>query len=194
MLKNRVPLFARTRHVFNQQHRFGKACTPHRVCSRLRSACRACMPTISNSSKPASLFTMRSIAGAATRRARRMVGPPTRRAADMSRGPEAAFNCPLTAPENKHARQNHSIIGPGCRLGGCRADRNDGILSSLLRRAGFCGRYGLEESRSGLWPFGCGDRSRSSLRPSGPHHAALDCFVARAPRNDGRCISVRSIR
>ena len=39
-----------------------------RAFSRRRLACRACMPTISNSSKPALLFTTRSIAGAATRR------------------------------------------------------------------------------------------------------------------------------
>src|SRR3984957_19908434 len=41
------------------------------------------MPTISNSSKPALLFTMPSIAGAATRRPRRTTGPPTRRGHDM---------------------------------------------------------------------------------------------------------------
>ena len=45
-----------------------------RACSPPRSACRACMRTISSSSRPACCSTTRSTAGAATRPARRTTG------------------------------------------------------------------------------------------------------------------------
>ena len=48
------------------------------ACSRPRSGCRACTPTISSSSRPACCSTTPSIAGAATPPARPTTGRPTR--------------------------------------------------------------------------------------------------------------------
>ncbi|MGY4428548.1 rhodanese-related sulfurtransferase [Bradyrhizobium sp. F1.13.1] len=52
------------------------------ACSQLRSGCRGCMMTTSNSSKPACCSTTPSIAGAVTLRLRPTTGRPTRRRLD----------------------------------------------------------------------------------------------------------------
>ena len=186
-------------HGARRRHRAARSLVRKRpACSRHRWACRGCMTTISNSSRPASCSTTRSIAGAAMRPARPTTGPPTRRSHDGRRCRRGEYEL-MPATASALARLSGLAAGGAVELRRPgRADRghapHPGRGKELDLREPFPARAQLLHAAAGPGGAAACDLYRLAVAPDRRrHHGRRPVHSARHHRHHGPELYLRGL-